>query len=84
MPMLTVQKWKMESFFFSKVCMSVTQEVLKISQCPLKMWILTNFSFGIFIFKTLYGSFPEIKIKKIYIYIYKKVILKIPVYKALI
>ncbi len=44
----------------SKVYMPVTQEILKISQYHFKLRFLINFSFVIFIFKTLYGSMPEI------------------------
>ncbi len=60
--MVTIQKWGNSTFqvSFSKVCMPVTQEALKISECPFRYWVLTNFPFGIFIFKALYGSVPEI------------------------
>ncbi len=47
------------SSFFSKVCRPVTQKVLNISLCPFIYWVL-NFYFGFVIFKTLYGSVPEI------------------------
>ncbi len=46
--------------FFSKVCRPVTQKVKRISECLFRYWVLTSFNFGIFIFKAIYGSVPEI------------------------
>ncbi len=51
------------SSFYSKVCMPVTH-VLNIYLCIIiifiTFWVLTNFPFGFFIFKVLYGSGPEV------------------------
>ncbi len=63
--LLSKQKHRTSSFecqkyYFSKVCMPITQEVLEISQFSFRVWFLTNFSFVIFVFKVLYGSVLEI------------------------
>ncbi len=55
--MVTVQSNVSEQTLFSKVFMPVTHKVLL---ALLDIESLTNFPFGIFIFKALYGSFLEI------------------------
>lgn len=45
---------------YSKICMPLTQEVLKISEYPFLFWFLTNVWFGILIFKALFGPVTKI------------------------
>jgi len=47
-------------WFLPQVCMSVTQEVLNISQYPFRFWFLTHFPIGIFILKAVDGLILEI------------------------
>ncbi len=43
--------------------MSVTQEVLKISQCPFTFWSLTNFYLSIFVFKAPYQGSSNLSLE---------------------
>ncbi len=56
MPMVTSKMGGEHFSFFFQACNSSKQ----ISLCLFRFWVLTNFSFGIFILKALFGHIPAI------------------------